>query len=106
MTAQHPADLHCANDVRAIPSHLSRLGHVVSSQLRLGGGGVGGWRAFINSDSAPFESMQRVSSAVKAWILAMDDWPQGQCELCRAARWPRGGEAKRKWTWRSDQNIV
>lgn len=66
----------------------------------------GGWRAFINSDSAPFESMQRVSSEVKAWILAMDDWPQGQCELCRAARWPRGGEAKRKWTWRSDQNIV
>lgn len=74
-----------------------------------GGGGRregGGWRAFINSDSAPFESMQRVSSEVKAWILAMDDWPQGQCELCRAARWPRGGEAKRKWTWRSDQNIV
>lgn len=47
MTAQHPADLHCANDVCAIPSHLSRLGHVVSSQLRLGvgwGGGGGGGR--------------------------------------------------------------
>lgn len=45
MTAQHPADLHCANDVCAIPSHLSQLGHVVSSQLRLGGveGGGGRW---------------------------------------------------------------
>lgn len=79
----------------------------------VGWGGVGGAgragggrRAFINSDSAPFESMQWVSSAVKAWILAMDDWPQGQCELCRPAPRPRGGEAKRKWTWRSDQNIV
>lgn len=106
MTEPHPADLHCANDVCAIASQLSQLGHVVSSQLHRVGEGGGGWRAFINSDSAPFESMQWVSSAVKAWILAMDDWPQGQCELCRAAPWPQGGEAKRKWTWRSDQNIV
>lgn len=54
----------------------------------------------------PFESMQRVSSVVKDWILGMDDWPRGQCELCRAERWPQGWEAERKWTWRSDQNIV
>lgn len=54
----------------------------------------------------PFESMQHVSSVVKDWILGMDDWPQGQCKLCWAEWWPQGGEAERKWTWRSDQNIV
>lgn len=99
---QRPADLHCANE----SSVTARSCGFLSASFGCGEGGQGGWRAFINSDSAPFESTQWVSSAVKAWILAMDDWPQGQCELCRPARWPQGGEAKRKWTWRSDQNIV
>lgn len=45
MTEQHPADLRRANDVCALASHLSRLGHVVSSQLRLVGG-ARGWGGY------------------------------------------------------------
>lgn len=53
-----------------------------------------------------FESMHHVSNVVKDYRLRMDDWPQGQREPCWAAWWGLGGEAERKWTWRSDQNTV
>lgn len=78
--------------------NLSHLDHVASSLLGLEDGG--------HPSTADFALWKHVSNMVKDWILEMVDWPQGQCKLCCTEWWPQGGEAERKWTWRSDQNIV
>lgn len=103
MTEPHPADLHCANDVQYSKSFVT-TGSCGFLEASFGEGGAA--EGIRQQRTLPFESMQRVSSVVKDWILGMDDWPRGQCKLCRAERRPQGGEAERKWTWRSDQNIV
>lgn len=65
------------------------------------------WRSSINGSLCSFESMQHVSGAVKRLDIR-DGWlaTGTQSELCWASWWREGGEAERKWTWRSDQNIV
>lgn len=68
----------------------------------------GPWAVFstLLKRGRPCFNIQHVSSAVKGWRLEMDDWPRGQSQLCYPAWWWLGGEAGRKWTWRSVQNIV
>lgn len=64
MTELHPADLHCANDVCAIASRLSQLGHVVSSQLRLGDGErVCGWVRGGHSSTATQRPLKACSGS-------------------------------------------